>query len=151
MTVSPAYVVDASVGMKFFLVEPLSDRARALFAHLSAEPPGTLHVPDLFYVECANTLWKRVRRSGLSIEVATRHLRAIRGLALSVTPTDQLLQDALRIAIDLDITAYDACYVALSRRVGAPLVTTDERLARKAAGACEIMSLKDLPLSESRE
>jgi len=39
------------------------------------------------------------------------------------------------IALAHDITAYVAVYVALSARLGAPLVTADERLARALAGA----------------
>jgi hypothetical protein len=40
--------VDAGVGIKLFLVEPLSDRADALFAHLGEEPPAEFYVPDPF-------------------------------------------------------------------------------------------------------
>ncbi|HKZ84931.1 MAG TPA: type II toxin-antitoxin system VapC family toxin, partial [Anaerolineae bacterium] len=54
-------VVDASVGIKLFIAEPLSNLADALFAHLAADPPGRLMVPDLFFIECANILWKHVR------------------------------------------------------------------------------------------
>jgi predicted nucleic acid-binding protein len=57
-------VVDASVGIKLFLVEPLSDAAHALLAHLTDDPPARLYVPELFFVECANILWKYVRRFG---------------------------------------------------------------------------------------
>lgn len=51
-------VVDASVGIKLFLVEPLSDEAHALFAHLTDDPPARLYVPELFFIECANILLK---------------------------------------------------------------------------------------------
>ncbi|MCK6685930.1 MAG: type II toxin-antitoxin system VapC family toxin [Thermoanaerobaculia bacterium] len=35
-----------------------------------------------------------------------------------------------RLALDLGITAYDASYVWLSRRLDAPLITLDLRLKR---------------------
>ena len=57
----PRLVVDASVGAKLFLPEPLSEQAQALFDRLSDDPPVELYVPDRFYVECGNTLWKRTR------------------------------------------------------------------------------------------
>ena len=60
-------VVDASVGIKLFLREPLSDAAHAFFAHLAEDPPARLFVPDLFFVECANILWKYVRRFGYPV------------------------------------------------------------------------------------
>jgi hypothetical protein len=40
MTPSVACVVDASVGIKLFLAEELTDCADALFARLAADPPG---------------------------------------------------------------------------------------------------------------
>jgi len=47
----PDCVVDASVGIKLLLVEPLSDAAHAHFSGLAADPPAQLYVPDLFYIE----------------------------------------------------------------------------------------------------
>ena len=64
-------VVDASVGIKLFLVEPLADRADLLFTSLTMTPPARLYVPDLFYVECTNILWKYVRRFGYSLPLVT--------------------------------------------------------------------------------
>ena len=57
-------VVDASVGIKLFVVEELSDAAHRLFRQLTGYRPARFYVPDLFFVECANTLWKYVRRFG---------------------------------------------------------------------------------------
>jgi hypothetical protein len=37
---------------------------------LAAGPPARFFVPDLFYVECANSLWKYVRRHGYPAETA---------------------------------------------------------------------------------
>ena len=38
-----------------------------------------------------------------------------------------------------DLTAYDASYVALAQALGAPLVTTDLRLARTAIRWCRVI------------
>jgi len=40
---------------------PPAEQAQALFDRLSDDPPVELYVPDRFYVECGNTLWKRTR------------------------------------------------------------------------------------------
>ena len=45
-------VVDASVAIKLFLREELSDRAAALFAQLTLSPPARFFVPDHFFIEC---------------------------------------------------------------------------------------------------
>jgi predicted nucleic acid-binding protein len=123
-------VVDASVGIKLFVAEPLSDEAHALFSHLADDPPARLHVPDLFYIECTNILWKYVRRLGLASEDARLYVEQLGQLALRSRPTAELAADALEIALAYDISAYDAAYVALSARLGLPLITADERLAR---------------------
>jgi predicted nucleic acid-binding protein len=122
-------VVDASVVIKLFLAEPLSDEAHALLSHLAADPPARLHVPDLFYIECSNILWKYVRRFGLTEEDARLYIEQLGQLALRNTHTAELAADALEIALAHNITAYDAAYVALSARLGLPLITADERLA----------------------
>ncbi len=128
-------VVDASVGIKLFIHEPLSDRADALFAHLAADPPALLAVPDLFYIECTNILWKYVRRFEYSTVAARKNLIDLRKLSMQSIPTASLMADALKIAIARGITAYDACYVALAHQLGMPCVTADEKLARPMASA----------------
>jgi len=128
-------VVDASVGIKLFINEPGSDRADALFAHLAADPPGFLAVPDLFFIECANILWKHVRQYGYSATAAHRDLANLGKLSLYTTSTASWMLDALKIAVAHGITAYDACYVALARNLNVPCVTADEKLVRVLASA----------------
>jgi predicted nucleic acid-binding protein len=127
MTAAIACVVDASVGIKLFLAEVLSDRADAFFAHLAADPPGQFSVPDLFYIECANILWKHTRRSGYPPEKARKALTDLGGLALRRFPTADLAAQALDVAVQKAITAYDACYVALALQLSVPFVTADEK------------------------
>jgi predicted nucleic acid-binding protein len=134
MTAAIACVVDASVGIKLFLAEELSDRADALFAHLAADPPGQFSVPDLFYIECADILWKHTRRSGYPTEKALMALTDLGKLALKRYPTADLAAQALDVAIDKSITAYDACYVALALQLSVPFVTADGKLARALSG-----------------
>jgi predicted nucleic acid-binding protein len=147
MTASGACVVDASVGIKLFLAEELSDRADTLFANLAADPPGQLSVPDLFYIECANILWKHTRRSGFPPEMARKALIDLGKLALKRYPTADLAAQALDVAVDQSITAYDACYVALALQLSVPFVTADEKLARTLSGSkYQVHWLGDLPI-----
>ena len=133
-TTEATFVVDASVAVKLFLDEPLAAQARTLFSRLAAPTPAVLHVPDLLYVECANILWKYVRRHGYDAETAAAHLDDLTALDLVSTPTAVLVTAALRLAAAEGITAYDACYVALADAAGAALVTADERLVNQLAG-----------------
>jgi predicted nucleic acid-binding protein len=138
-------VVGASVGIKLFIVEPLSDEAHALFAGLAADPPARFYAPDLFYIECTNILLKYVKRLGLAPEDAGLFVGQLGQLALTAISTESLRVDAFEIAAAHDLTAYDAAYVALARQLALPLITADGRLARRLAGtALDIRWLGDL-------
>ena len=143
-----SFVVDASVGIKLVIEEDSSERAQALLSHLGADPRPQFHVPDLFYVECANILWKRMKRWGRPLDEAETALAYLRGLALLRAPTADLAPDALKIAAENGITAYDACYVALARKLGVPLVTADEKLClRLARSAFDVRRLGDVEVA----
>jgi len=139
-------VVDASVGIKLCIAEAFSDKVDTLFTRAALDPPARLLVPDLFYVECANILWKHVRRSGHPADKARRDMQKLRALHLHSVATVDLADDALDLALAHGLSAYDACYVALARREGVPLVTADERLVRilTTAGAGSVVWLGDL-------
>ena len=128
----PHFILDASVGIKMRVAEPHSDRAVELLA--SARRGTTLGAPELFFVECANVLWKYVRRMGYSAGQARTDLEQLLDLPLAVTPTADLALEALDLALKHDITVYDASYLALALRESATLVTADEKLVRKLAG-----------------
>ncbi|MGD0613738.1 MAG: type II toxin-antitoxin system VapC family toxin [Anaerolineales bacterium] len=135
------FVVDASVGIKLFVDEQYSDRVHALFEQLAADPPANLFVPDLFYIECANILLKYVRRFGRPLEDSRADLADLNRLSLRVTPTAELMEDAMLLAAERNITAYDACYAVLATRLGIPLLTADEPLAEAIENVCWIGNL----------
>jgi len=129
-----ACVVDASVGIKLVVAEALSNEAHALFAHLARDPAARFYVPDLFDLECANVLWKQTQRAGYPLADARLNLATLVALALQRLPVTTLATDALTIAANHRISAYDACYVAASQRQGVPLITADTKLVTKMAG-----------------
>lgn len=125
-------VVDASVVVKLFLAEDLSDRADALLR--SSAEPSEFHAPDLLFVESANILWKHVHRRVLQPKTAAAHLTALLDLRITATPSRELAAPALSLAGEHDISAYDASYVTLARSLGCELITADERLVNKLSG-----------------
>ena len=120
-------MVDTSVGIKQFIPDPISFKVEELFAYL-AYPQTEIFVPDLFYIECANTLWKYVRTGRDDASLVQGNLASLKALSLGVVSTADLMEDAVSIGLAYEISAYDASYVALSQQVSATLLTLDQRL-----------------------
>jgi len=126
LTLAPGerLVVDASVAVKWVVPEPHSDQAAALLDH-------TLVAPDLFFAECANVLWKKLRRGDLTEEEASIAARTLEQVDVVVVPSRAYLGRAVAIAAALEHPAYDAIYLAVAEAFGLRLVTADARLIRK--------------------
>lgn len=125
-----ACVLDAGVAAKWFLPqvnEPLTTEALGVLYEYSA---GRVHlgVPDLFWPEIGNVLWKAVRQRRISPTYAEESIRKLKNVQIQIAPSLPLLDDAFAIAVTFDQTVYDAIYVALAVASGAPLITADERL-----------------------
>ncbi len=135
-------VVDASVGIKLFVEEEFSDKVQNLFAHLADETPAELHVPDLFYIECANILLKYTLHFQRPLADSQADLADLHELALKSTSTADLMEDALTLAYDKKLTAYDACYAVLAQKLELPLLTADEALAKAIKWAVRIGDLE---------
>ncbi len=139
-------VVDASVVIKIFLQEDLSEEVQQIIddIYLDTTESATLLVPDLFFVECANILRSKVRFDGYPPQTAVHAMRYLRALAFPTTSTAELVEDALSIAFIHDLTAYDAVYVALAAQKGIPLLTADARLVQKLQGSrYDLISIED--------
>lgn len=144
-------VVDASVGIKLFVEEEFSAEADRLFSRLAAEPPARFYVPDLFFIECANILWKYTRRFDYPAANARQDVRDLRALALRTVSTADLLEPALELALAYDLTTYDASYAALAQQLNLFLITADEALQRKLGGSqILVQTLADLSSAETR-
>jgi|WetSurMetagenome_2_1015567.scaffolds.fasta_scaffold112652_2 predicted nucleic acid-binding protein len=128
------WVIDASVGIKLFIKEEDSEKVQRLFEQLLADAPDSIFVPDLFFIECANILWKKVRRGEYRADLAEADLEDLITLNLPATPTSELMARAFQLANKYNITAYDACYIALAERLQVPLLTADERMEQVFAG-----------------
>ncbi len=126
-------VIDASVVIKLFLPEVHSPVIQAYFLELDSPAPIELYVPDLFYVECTNILWKAMRWGSYTLAQARQDLQNLKEMALASTPTAELFNRAIDIAVAYSITAYDACYVVLGERLSLPVLTADNHFVNTMA------------------
>ena len=122
------FVVDASVAIKWLVAETDSKRADRLLLH-------ELCAPGFLYLECANALWRFVRRGEATVEQAREKLRALHRLDISQVPQSDLVHRALKIACTLDHPTYDCLYLAAAERENARVVTADTRLLNKLAAS----------------
>jgi predicted nucleic acid-binding protein len=128
-------VVDASVAAKWVLPrehELLADEAAELLNRYS-EGEVQLIVPDLFWAEMGNLLWKAVRLKRCSADQAQDGLSLLIDLRFPTRPTRSLLSLAFSIASAFDRTVYDSLYVALAVSSKSQLITADEKLANVLA------------------
>jgi predicted nucleic acid-binding protein len=116
-------VTDASVVVDLlgrFAAEPIE---AALF-----EGGGQLVAPELLDIEVLHTLRKLEATNAIPASRRARVLDDFRALPIRRFRHAALWQDVWQLRKNL--TAYDACYVALARQLEATLVTRDERIAR---------------------
>jgi len=130
-----SYVVDASVAAKWLVPagsEPLIPQAhRLLNDYLS----GTISVvvPDLFWAELGNMLWKAVRRGRLTRVAADLGFASMKEHRLATVPSLPFLDAALGMAMAHDRAVYDCIYLALAAQSKQELITADERLVNAMA------------------
>lgn len=119
------FVIDASIAVKWVVEEDGTPGALALRRR------ARLIAPELLAAECANLLWKKVRRHELSRQQASLAARLLEAADIEFVPTHHLLEAATLAAVELDHPAYDCLYLALAAERECRLVTADERLVRK--------------------
>lgn len=121
-------VMDASVLIKFYVPEILSDRAEQLLAKVEKKDIDLL-APDLIYPEAGNILWKKQRLKELTRSEVEEITDAILSFPLKMEASKPLLPLALDIAIACGITVYDAIYVSLAKVYETTMITADRKLA----------------------
>jgi len=117
-------VIDASVAVKWVIDEEGTTEALALRGR-------ALAAPDLLIAECANILWKKVRRNELSEQEAVFAAGLLARADIELMAMRPYLEAAVRIAVALDHPAYDCIYIALAEAEGLRFVTADMSLLRK--------------------
>jgi len=128
-------VLDASVAVKWAFPgagEPLTNEALGLFQR-NKNGEVDFVVPDVFWAELANVLWKGVRRGRWTRNDAEDTVADFNTRDFTTISSNALVPEALRIALAYDRNIYDCLYAALAVEARADLITADERLANALA------------------
>lgn len=126
-----AFVADASVTIAWVVVSQASPETNRLLDEIST---GTVvHVPGLWPYETTNVLLTLERRGKISSREAHDTHGFYRRMKLIVDPVDRTHVEAARVlAVQHQLTLYDATYLELAIRLGLPLATKDSALLRAA-------------------
>ena len=128
------FVLDASITLAWCFVDESSEMADRVLAQLEGEEAIA---PAIWPLEVANGLRTAERRGRLDLAdlVQVRELLTALPVEVEGVPLDAALGEVSELARQLDLTAYDASYLALAARRGLPLATADDRLRRACAQA----------------
>ena len=128
-------VLDASVAIKWALPSAkedlTSESVHLLSRYLNSEVEFI--VPDVFWAEIGNILWKGVRRKRWPSTDAEQMALEFKSREFQTVPSQILLPEALKLAFMYDRNIYDCLYVALAVESHSELITADERLVNSMA------------------
>ena len=123
-------VLDASAVVKWFVKEEESEEMRRI-RDLIVGGEVMAYVPALLFIEVSNALRYT---EGLTPEDIIRAIGALQKLGLKVVSDSELLEDAIRIAFEKEITVYDSIYLSLAKKVGGVIITYDKEILNKSGG-----------------
>jgi predicted nucleic acid-binding protein len=127
-------VTDASAIVEVLLAMPRAGEVRAaLVGH------SELHIPEHFNVEALSALRRYAIRGEITQLRAAEALAALRDLRSLAYPVIELAAEIWDLRDSL--TAYDAAYLALARRLDVGLVTLEGGLASMAAKEGRLVKL----------
>ena len=129
-----SFVIDASVALAWCFADEASPVADAALDRLNNEDAL---VPAIWPLEVANGLRTAERRGRLDRADMARIRELLISLPIQVEAIDLdvALGEVSDLARNLDLTAYDAAYLALAARRGLVLATIDEGLKRACNSA----------------
>jgi predicted nucleic acid-binding protein len=130
-----ALVLDASVAVKWVLPSAKETLTTESLQLLKLYIDGDVNfiVPDIFWAEVGNVLWKGVRQRRWPQALAERAVRDVRDRGFFTVSSLGLLPEAIKIAFAHDRSVYDCLYVALAIQYKIEMITADERLANALA------------------
>jgi len=130
-----ALVLDASVAVKWVLPSAKETLTTESLQLLKLYIDGAVNfiVPDIFWAEVGNVLWKGVRQRRWPQALAERAVRDVRDRGFFTVSSLGLLPEAIKIAFAHDRSVYDCLYVALAIQYKIEMITADERLANALA------------------
>ena len=120
-------VIDSSAFSKFLMKE--EDWEKVIpYLDPSLEP----HAMDMLIIETTNVIWKYMRKYKLitreqALGLYEQMKKLVKEEVIILEPSEKYLQEALKIAVDYDISIYDSLFLTQAKNLRAELITSDKR------------------------
>jgi predicted nucleic acid-binding protein len=121
-------ILDANVITKWFITEENSDKALSIQKKY-VDRKIEIIIPSLLYFEVLNTL----KYSSLFDKSELKSVgESLEKYGFTISPIKGEIRDLMiEIAVEYELTIYDAVYVALGEGMGIPFCTNDEKIVKK--------------------
>ena len=126
------FVLDASAALSWFFGDEANPGTQYLLELANAG--STLHVPEQWPLEILNGLTRAARRGRIENRDVNRFLHALLDYRIVVSQSAVPLQwsEAMSLIASHRLSAYDAAYLALAKRLQVGLATFDQQLRMAA-------------------
>lgn len=131
MNLPDRYVLDCSAALSWLFEDESSPMIDSL---LDALPTSTAIVPDLWYIELANSLNVAIKRKRLDVKKVEQIIDRVLLLPIHVSSihSNDVLTRVRKLAKQHGLSVYDAVYLDLALQLQMPLATLDEKLKTSA-------------------
>ncbi len=126
--------IDASALVELLLLTPIGRSVERAVAG------AALIAPDVINPETLQSLRNLERGGKISQDRAAKAVVRLAESTITRVPTTGLIVDAWPMRTNL--SSYDACYVALAKRLDCPLLTIDARMMRAPSFGVTFLSLQ---------
>jgi len=132
-------VVDNSVAMRWLFTDGSESDRRYASEVAAMVESSEVHVPALFVTEAAHVISRALKVGVITLQECESRFDLLNAMQASIDPMESL-HSAMPLAIkafDEGLSAYDASYLLLAKKLGCPLATLDKDL-RRAAKNCGV-------------
>ncbi len=142
------YLLDTSVVIKWFSKTDECDLEKADgLREAYQEEKVQLLFPDLLLYELSNVLrykpdfdFEKIRKAVTTIELMEIPIQPYR---------HQIGAEAVKLALQYDITVYDSYFIALAKEEGFKLITADHKVYKKVFSLSWVVYLEKLEIQEN--
>ncbi|MCB0737854.1 MAG: type II toxin-antitoxin system VapC family toxin [Bacteroidetes bacterium] len=122
------FVLDTNCAIEIVFNQKKADSLNRYF-----ESRGRVYVPDLFFPEFGNVLWKMFSFGNVPIGEISDATKHVDSLYDEIISTKSIWVEAMYTAIETNLSVYDASYLFIAQINDCALMTLDKKLASTAS------------------